>query len=477
MASTTPHDSERARILIVDDSAFDRERLRDSIAGLGEIEVHADAEAALSAMASGGREVDLVISDVVMPGLSGTQLLERVRLSHPGTDLVLITGDASVDTAVAALRMGAVDYLLKPIQEEQLRRVVEQVLLRRRLSAENRKLSRSLRTVDACRALAPCLDPAEVHPLTLDLVMGTLGRTRGLALFHRASVPQGDAIAFRGFSEAQAGALRHMLIDQKRVDLDSFVRVGIFSGGPISDALSEAGVECDRLLAVPVRGQAGELGVLWVMEDGDPSDNDDLELVHIVRKHAEAALSNAERYSDAQERAFIDDVTEVYNARYLLSAAENEIRRAKRYRNPLSLIFLDIDRFKLVNDNHGHLVGSQTLRNLSQLLLQSIRQVDTLARYGGDEFTILLPDSDHEAALRVAERIRKSVEEQLFEAGANGPLRLTLSLGVSSFPAHGADRSQLLDAADKAMYRAKSLGRNRVCSANELPGNEPTPPL
>jgi two-component system cell cycle response regulator len=167
-------------------------------------------------------------------------------------------------------------------------------------------------------------------------------------------------------------------------------------------------------------------------------------------------------------RAAIDDVTEVYNARYLLATTENEIRRAGRYENPLSVLFLDLDRFKLVNDRYGHLVGSKTLRSLSQVLLQCVRQVDTLARYGGDEFTILLVDTGHNEAVRVAQRIRQTVEEHVFEAAGDGSLRLTISIGVATCPDHATTREGLLDASDKAMYRAKADGRNRVFSALDL---------
>jgi diguanylate cyclase (GGDEF)-like protein len=227
-------------------------------------------------------------------------------------------------------------------------------------------------------------------------------------------------------------------------------------------------VETDRLIAVPIRSEDQEGGLLWVFQDGVGLDDPLLELLQTIQRQAEVALRNAERYSRAKERAFTDDVTELYNARYLLSTAANEILRAERYGNPLSIVFLDLDRFKLVNDTHGHLMGSRTLRNLSKLLLECIRQVDTLARYGGDEFTILMADTSHEAAMLVAERIRTDVEGYLFEGGDSAPLRLTISSGVASFPEHGRTHEELLDAADKAMYRAKSLGRNRTCSANEL---------
>jgi diguanylate cyclase (GGDEF)-like protein len=207
--------------------------------------------------------------------------------------------------------------------------------------------------------------------------------------------------------------------------------------------------------------------VLWVVEDE--------RLVESERsaracggEHAVLSLRNAERYRAARDRAFIDDVTEVYNARYLLEALDREIRRSERYGTELTILFIDLDRFKLVNDVHGHLVGSNTLRQLSRLLEGCVRQVDTVARYGGDEFTILLADTGARLGRTVAERIRQSVERHGFEAGSGRTLRLTCSAGVSTYPAHGRTREALLDAADKAMYRAKSLGRNRVCSADEL---------
>jgi len=195
---------------------------------------------------------------------------------------------------------------------------------------------------------------------------------------------------------------------------------------------------------------------------------DEVECARLIAAHADLALTNAERYHRAKERAFIDDVTEVYNARFLRQAIEHEIQRAERYGKQLCVLFLDLDRFKLVNDQYGHLVGSRALRRLSEVLLTCIRQVDTLARYGGDEFTILLPDTRHDVALDIAERIRKLVEDTLFEAGREGTFRLSISIGVGTFPEHGRNRTSLLDAADKAMYRAKSLGRNCVCSAADL---------
>jgi diguanylate cyclase (GGDEF)-like protein len=364
--------------------------------------------------------------------------------------------------------MGAADYLVKPIQPEELGVVAERILSRRRLLAENERLREALRVAESCRTLLRCLDPGEIYAVALDLLLHVLPSARGLCVFRRTSFPQSDGVAFRGFDEAQARSLRQLLVVDKQLDLDAIAGADLIREGPIHDALRAAGVDCGRILAVPLRGSESELGAIWILEGTQPLGPEDLERVRLIASHADLALHNAERYHRAKERAFNDDVTEVYNARFLLQATDREIQRAERYGKRLCVLFLDLDRFKMVNDCYGHLVGSQVLRRLSQVLRDCIRQIDTLARYGGDEFTILLADTDEEVAMRVAERIRGTVSDTLFEGGAGAPIRLTISIGVAGYPQHGRDRTALLDAADKAMYRAKSLGRNCVCSASEL---------
>jgi two-component system cell cycle response regulator len=455
-----------ARVVVVDDDRLIRELVSDAIRDRARVECCNSAESALEALRR--EPADLVISDLSMPGMSGVELLEEIRRTHLGTDFILLTGNATVESAVDALRMGASDYLTKPIRNDELALVVERLLSQRHLLAENEKLRDNLRTVESCQNLLRCLESGEVYAITLDLLLQNLPRQRGLALFHRSTVPLSDGIAFRGFSESDARTLREILVGEKPVDIDSISRIEVVSEGAFHNTLRSVGVECESVVAVPIKGSDKEVGVLWLFEDGRAFEPGELDRVRLISGHAELALRNAERYNEAKERAFIDDVTEIYNARYLLQATDREIHRADRYGNPLTVLFLDLDRFKLVNDHHGHLVGSRALRRLSEVLPSCIRQVDTLARYGGDEFTILLVDTDHDSALIVAERIRRTVEETLFEAGRESPFRVSISIGVASFPIHGRDRNSLLDAADKAMYRAKSLGRNCVCSAADL---------
>jgi diguanylate cyclase (GGDEF)-like protein len=458
-------DSKR-RVLCVDDSRLTREQVRDALGDRFDLECVESAEAAIASLERAS--ADLVISDLQMDGMSGLALLGHARRILPGIPFVLLTAHMSIDSAVEALRQGATDYLQKPIQAGHLVTVVERVLAHHDLLRDNGRLRSMVQTLESCRKLVNRLDPGEVYAVALDLLLPALGRELGLALFRRSQMPGSHGIAFRGFDEVAATELQRR-VAQAKPDNELFATRApcITRGGPIGAALEELGVGGGPALLVPLHGAENEEGLLWVPEQGRAMTAGDVDQARLIAAHAEIALANAERYHQAKEKAFIDDVTEVYNARYLLQATDHEILRAGRSGNQLSVLFLDLDRFKRVNDQYGHLVGSNVLRRLSEVLLDCVRQVDTLARYGGDEFTILLVDTPHSGGVAVAERIRRTVAETLFEGGGS-PIRLTISIGVATFPEHGRDREGLLDAADKAMYRAKSKGRNCVCSAAEL---------
>ncbi len=395
---------------------------------------------------------------------------------RPGTAMARIAMSdsmASADTGSLVFAdevPGAVTYRLPAAQSEALPMAI--VVVARLLEVElaQSELRSQLETERACEPLSSCLEPGKLYPMTLEILLERLDCQRGIAFFSPSPAPQGSGVAARGFPEEIRDRLIRTLIEEK--SLESTMgrgEIGVVPWGPLHHALGRVGIDPPgALLSVPLHGENKEAGHVWILSEGRRFDEADLAAARTIARRANAALTTAERYHNAKEKAFIDDVTGVYNARYLLATVDNEIQRAERYGNPLSVLFLDLDRFKNVNDVHGHLIGSATLRELSKQLGQCVRQVDTLARYGGDEFTILLVDTPHDTALRVAERIRDQVESHLFEAGDRGTLRLTISIGVATCPVHGSARDRLLDAADKAMYRAKSEGRNRVSSADDL---------
>ncbi|MBM4384867.1 MAG: diguanylate cyclase [Deltaproteobacteria bacterium] len=454
----------RARVLVVDDSRFHRELARDVLSSRAEVTCCSGAQEALAALEHG--EFDLVISDLTMPELSGLDLLERVQRRFPGSEFVIVTANATVDSAVHALRMGATDYLQKPVRSADLILCLERALARRRLVSENQRLRGELALYAAARTLASTLEPDEVFALALEIACRTLANRRGFALYQRPNLTDSIGVHAAGLEETELERLRAVIEAGKRVDWNAYPAIARVDRGPLLELLRAAGIAEAPVVVVPLRGEEQDAGLLALL--GAEDSPDALAQLAIVAAHAGVALRNAERYRRARDRAFVDDATDVYNSRYLLEALDREVRRSERYGSELSILFIDLDRFKLVNDNHGHLVGTSVLRQLSRLLAQSVRQVDTVARYGGDEFTILLADTGERGARVIAERIRKWVADNAFEADAGRTLKLSCSVGLATYPAHGRTREALLDAADKAMYRAKSQGRNRVCSASEL---------
>lgn len=162
------------------------------------------------------------------------------------------------------------------------------------------------------------------------------------------------------------------------------------------------------------------------------------------------------------EFATRDGLTGLYNHRAFYKLLEDELARAQRFNRPVSLLLLDIDHFKHVNDTHGHLAGDAVLKGLSELLTRQARAIDRVCRYGGEEITVILPETDLDVAVNIAERLRAAVEAQPFDVNAGAPLHITVSIGGASFPAHADSAQALVGAADAALYAAKQDGRNRV---------------
>ena len=171
-----------------------------------------------------------------------------------------------------------------------------------------------------------------------------------------------------------------------------------------------------------------------------------------------------------QAEARLDSKTGLYNSRHFAHALEQELGRAKRYARPLSLIMVDLDLLRNVNNRHGHLAGDAVLQGVGDIFRAQIRTHDLPARFGGEEFAILLPETTPDHALELAERIRRAVAVRSFRSETSTqPLRATISLGVSAYPRDAADATQLVHRADLAVYRAKVLGRNRVVDAEDAP--------
>ncbi|MEW5740174.1 MAG: sensor domain-containing diguanylate cyclase [Myxococcota bacterium] len=224
------------------------------------------------------------------------------------------------------------------------------------------------------------------------------------------------------------------------------------------------GSKTGSVLAVPLTVRERVLGVLELVggQDAPPFTTEDLRAAITIADFAAIAIDNARNFKKVQELTLTDEHTGLFNARHFQAVVEAEVARCARFARPLSLLFLDLDDFKKVNDTRGHLVGSAALKHAGQLLVSSIRGVDTAFRYGGDEFAVLLVETGHDGARAVSHRIVDAFRSNPFEPGRGGAVPLTVSVGYASFPDDGISANMLLQHADAAMYRAKKAGRNRV---------------
>ncbi len=226
-----------------------------------------------------------------------------------------------------------------------------------------------------------------------------------------------------------------------------------------------------RVMALPLISGERVLGVLeGVRSSADRRSFSQSEtmLLEALAISIAAALANSVRIAEAERLSLTDDLTRLHNARYLRQFLVNEIKRARRYSSSVAAVFLDLDDFKLVNDQHGHLVGSHVLMEVAALLLPSVRDTDCVVRYGGDEFLLILPDARLDDAIQVAERTRTKIERQRFNGGRRLKISLTASLGVATFPQHALSPQQLIAFADRAMYQAKARNKNCVWVADDL---------
>jgi diguanylate cyclase (GGDEF)-like protein len=183
---------------------------------------------------------------------------------------------------------------------------------------------------------------------------------------------------------------------------------------------------------------------------------------------ASIAVENVLLHDEATRASTIDQMTGVWNYRYLMTSLNREIERANRFDRSLSVLMLDLDHFKRVNDTYGHPRGDTVLREFAARVQREVREVDTLARYGGEEFAVVLPETTAAGAENLAERICAAIRAEPFTAeGTEVPLRVTVSIGGAVYPEHGSTSRDLIHAADRALYSAKEGGRDRWSMAVE----------
>lgn len=484
------------RILVADDDPIVLDSTSAVLRDAGFDVVAADGRDALF-LALDKAPADLLLLDMVMPGADGVQLLKQLKGDRRWTDMpvMMVSSISPDDVTEMMFGLGVADFIRKPFRPRELvARIQAQLRLHRMLSSTRRalvtveeELARAREEAESRRMVVDIL-----HEVTSDLssdeIYHILARRVARALsLSRCSVilaKPGDTVGVVATAFDNPG-LRNF-----EIHLDRYpeIRSALEHGHPVlvedvqSSPLYEdirrewlsngTQVPVRSVIALPFSLGQKQAGVFFLrrLVDEAPLTNDDVEFADAVIKAAVAVIHRAQVIETAKADnarlevlAHTDALTQVLNRRALTTRLSAELERARRYDAVITLLMVDLDHFKRVNDTMGHLAGDDLLREVAHMLQESIRSVDVVARYGGEEFVVVLPETHRVGATRFAERLREKIEATTFVL-AHGGASLTASIGVATFPApdiHSVD--DLFARADEALYRAKADGRNKVC--------------
>ncbi len=446
----------KGKILVVDDSMLNRVFCKDILIEDGyEVKTASTGIDALEMIEQDG--FDLVVTDLVLPDINGDEVLKRAKQMQATTSFIIMTAYASIDTAIDCLKSGASDYLTKPLNPEEFKILVNRTIEQKRLFEENIGLKRLLKLYEVSRLISSCLDYDRFYEIVLDSLLQVPGGTIGFSVFSQKEGSPFILKAWRGGSrESTAKEMADNLIKSYLSGPNIITEVSsipqpedIFGKGP--------------LLVIPVKSKGEIAGYAAIFKSpGDQYTDNDIENASFISEQASLTLDNVHLYNHAKDLIYIDELTRLHNVRYMEEALPNEIKRAKRFNLNLSLLFIDIDLFKTINDNYGHNIGNKVLFEVAQVLKKSVRDIDIVIRYGGDEFTILLIETPPTGAMIIADRIRASIEGKNFLSEEGMAIKLTATLGIASFPEHAMDKETLTLLADKAMYVGKASTRNVV---------------
>jgi two-component system cell cycle response regulator len=461
-----------ARILVVDDIPANVKLLQVKLtAEYFEVLTANDGPTALEIAET--QSPDLILTDIMMPGMDGFEVCERLK-ANPVTahiPVVIVTALSDVSDRVCGLKAGADDFLTKPVNDVALFARVRSLArlklmmdeLRIRQAAVNQQDVISGGGMDEITGTGAKVLLAEASALNAERITGYLSEDDQVVRVERNIV---DAIAATSREDFDLLVVNLHLGEEDGLRLCSQIRSQNHTRHmPILLIIEE-----DEL---PRLAKGLDLGVTDYLIK--PVDRNELHArcrTQVRRRRYHDKLRQVLQTSVSM--AYTDPLTGVYNRRYMNAHLERKIMEIAETAKPVSILMVDIDHFKAVNDSFGHTVGDEVLKGMAERASLCLRDSDMVARYGGEEFVVVMPDTDDRVAARVAERLRQSIARESFAAATQKQaVRMTVSIGCASTRDPMETSESLLARADEALYKAKGLGRDRVVSAEHgLVGGE-----
>ncbi|WP_422931263.1 diguanylate cyclase [Singulisphaera sp. PoT] len=414
---------------------------------------------------------DLILLDMRLPGIDGSEVARRLK-DVPGLSdipIIFLTGVfREVEDIIGGLDQGADDYLVKPVADGELVARVRACLRVRRLQHELGRMAGLLLSINQVGSrISGILELEKLLDAACKLLLSELGYP-SVSVFLRED-DQDEfllvAAAGRNVEGVLASAPRFVINDDSLMASSIRSRRILFTNGPSLGKVSSGWEGIHSGAIVPLHVGTETRGALLIASPEEMAfdERDELALETIADQFG-AAIHNARLYRQMEELATLDSMTGLLNRRAILSRLDAEWSRCRRSGRSLALMSVDIDRFKLINDNYGHAIGDDSIVAVAAVIRRITRRDDFAGRLGGDEFLIVMPETDRQGGLEAAERLRVAVEQlEITSQSLDVPLSITLSLGVASIPEIPADDpAKLLQASDQALYRAKAFGRNRA---------------
>ena len=467
------------RVLIVDDDNFIRQIIKDSLAEhFDVIEARHGHEAVRFADTA---MPDLIILDIELPGLNGIDVCKRLKATSHTRDIpvILISSHTRKEQIVIGLQAGADDYITKPFNPNEVLTRVNAHLNYKTFyqGLERRDLQLLLELYDSISALR---NPMKILDIVVNKVADIIG------------VDRCSIVGINDNNEFTVKASNDLVMQEEiKLDLDRYPEIQkahetrqpvIINDTTVDPLMEPVRSQMEKrglnsIFVIPIIKKDSVIGTLFLGTatklQGGVSDRV-YKLCHLVANISANVLENAILFDSMKTAKGIfedleirDGLTRLHSHRFFYDKLENEFSRTMRYKTDLSLLFINLDDFRRINDKHGHLRGDEVLKQVSRIIRDLVRDSDVVARYGGDEFSILLPNTDVSGALTLANRMRSLISEVEVEATCD--VQVTVSVGISTYKGD-QDQSfdQMVQHAEQAVNKAKKTGKNKVVIYDDI---------